>query len=84
MIYLSFGGFREEFDKRGFIHKRGILLWGDPGSGKTSIVQLLIKRLVDDGGLAVFIGHPSTAVSCLQMIRRIEPERKLIVILEGS
>ena len=73
---------KDEFDKRGFIHKRGILLWGDPGSGKTSIVQLLIKRLVDDGGLAIFISHPANAISCLQMIRRIEPDRKLIVIME--
>lgn len=73
---------KNEFDKRGFIHKRGILMWGDPGSGKTATIQLMIRNIVSEGGIALFAGHPQLTVNALQMIRRIEPERKIIVVLE--
>lgn len=78
----KFWTLKEQFSARGFIHKRGILLWGDPGSGKTATIQLMIKQIVKDGGLAIFAGHPPTTTACLQMVRRIEPNRKLIVIME--
>lgn len=78
----KFWGLKQEFDKRGFIHKRGFLLWGNPGSGKTSTIQLTIKKIVDDGGIAVFAGHHETTANCLQMMRKIEPDRPLVVIME--
>jgi hypothetical protein len=73
---------KPQFESRGFIHKRGILLWGDPGSGKTSTIQLVIKNIIESGGIALFIDHPQTSTSCLQMIRRIEPSRPIIAIME--
>lgn len=78
----KFWHLKSEFDKRGFIHKRGILMWGDPGSGKTATIQLMIQSIIEDGGLAIFAGHPNLTTSCLQMIRRVEPDRRMIVILE--
>lgn len=78
----KFWTLKEQFSARGFIHKRGILLWGDPGSGKTATIQLMIKEIIEDGGIALFAGHPGMTTACLQMIRRIEPERRLIVIME--
>lgn len=78
----KFWELKEQFAARGFIHKRGILMWGDPGSGKTATIQLMIKQIIDDGGLAIFAGHPNVTTACLQMVRRIEPDRKLIVIME--
>jgi hypothetical protein len=35
-------------------HKRGILLCGAPGCGKTSIIQLLVKQIVDEQHGLVF------------------------------
>ena len=79
----KFHGMKSEFDKRGFLHKRGVLLWGPPGSGKTSTVNLLTEMVVKDrGGIGVLIDQPQTAASCLQMIRRVEPERPIIALLE--
>lgn len=78
----KFWTLKDAFTERGFIHKRGILMWGDPGSGKTATIQLMIKSIIEDGGLAIFAGHPNVTTACLQMVRRIEPNRKLIVIME--
>lgn len=78
----KFWTFKAEFDARGFIHKRGILLWGDPGSGKTSTIQLIVKKMVDRGDVAIFAGDPDGTTTCLQTLRRIEPDRRIIVILE--
>lgn len=78
----KFWELKEQFDNHGFIHKRGILLWGDPGSGKTATIQLLLKSIIEKGNIALFAGHPHITTNCLQMIRRIEPGRAMIVIME--
>ena len=78
-----FQGMKERFKKHGFLHKRGVLMWGPPGSGKTTTLQLLIDLMVrEHGGVAVLIDHPRNAVSCLQMLRAVEPERQLVGVLE--
>lgn len=71
------------FEKHGFLYKRGILMWGPPGSGKTSTLQQLIKMLVEQhDSIAVLVDRPSAAAFCLQALRTIEPERQIIAILE--
>lgn len=81
--FKRFWKLKAEFSKHGFLHKRGFLLWGPPGSGKTSCLQLLIKELIDThGGIVLFLDHPGTAVACIQMARQIEPNRPIIAIME--
>lgn len=72
-----------EFRKRGFLCKRGFLLYGPPGSGKTSCLQILVKRIAEElDGIAFVLDHPQTAANGLQMLRHIEPKRPLIVVME--
>jgi len=78
----KFWELKPEFDKRGFIHKRGILLYGDPGSGKTCTIQLLLERVIEKGDIAIFGDNPRILAGCLQMVRRIEPDRQIVVLLE--
>jgi hypothetical protein len=73
---------RQRFLDRGILYKRGILMWGPPGSGKTATLALLVEDLIRQGGIVLLIQHPGTAVVGLQQLRKIEPERPLIVILE--
>ena len=72
-----------KFRERGFVFKRGYLLWGPPGSGKTSGLQLMIKRLIDDhDGVVLFIDAPQDAAYCLQLLRSIEANRPVICVME--
>lgn len=78
-----FQGMKADFTRLGFLHKRGVLMWGPPGSGKTTTLQLLIRLIVEEHkGVAVIVERPSDAASCLQMLRAVEPERQLVGILE--
>lgn len=73
---------RKRFAEHGILFKRGVLLWGPPGSGKTVTVTFLVRDLLDKGGIVVLCRNPKLTVMGLGELRRIEPERPLIVILE--
>jgi hypothetical protein len=52
-------------------------------SGKTSTVALLAQELVQEHrGVVLFVTHPGLTAVCLQMIRRVEPDRPLICLME--
>jgi SpoVK/Ycf46/Vps4 family AAA+-type ATPase len=72
----------QQFRDHKFLWKRGVMLWGPAGSGKTSLIQLLSKEIVDRGGLAVFCGDPHLMSNALTMLRMIETVRPLVVFLE--
>lgn len=68
-------------------HKRGILLCGAPGCGKTSIIQLLVKQIVEEMNGLVFVASTSSEFSGLShmlsnTIRQIEKDRPIITIIE--
>ena len=77
---------KDVYKKYNFVHKRGILLWGEPGCGKSGIIQLCIKKLIDrENGIVINIKEEDdfkSFVEFIPTIRKIEPERPLIVILE--
>lgn len=68
------------------MHKRGILLYGDPGCGKSGIIQLCMKYLIEEqDGLIINIKDSDSLRGYLKIIpkiRQIEPNRPLIIILE--
>lgn len=70
------------FQKIGMLYKRGILLWGPAGSGKTVTVTILMRELVTAGGVVLFCEDPGVVVGALEELRKIENVRRLIVVLE--
>lgn len=77
---------RDTYKEYNFVHKRGILLYGDPGCGKSGIIQLCVKNLIEEeNGIVINIKEDEdfkAFVEFVPTIRTIEPERPLIVILE--
>ena len=78
----EFWGLKEKFDTFGYLHKRGILLFGPPGSGKTSTVVQTVSQIVSMGGIAIYTDYPPEALGNLRTLRDIEPERPVVVIIE--
>jgi len=74
------------FKAAGLIHKRGIILTGGPGQGKTSIIHLMCKELIADGGVVFKIESPSDLTNYKIFIqsyfRRIEPNTPILLIIE--
>lgn len=73
---------RDEYVKRGVLYKRGLLLWGPAGSGKTATLALLMNDLLRMDGLVFICQHPEVLSSMLAVLRRIETDRNVIVVME--
>jgi hypothetical protein len=81
--FKKFWTLRDNFARHGFTFKRGMLLWGPPGSGKTSAIWQMTQTLVNDqSGIVLFIEAPDLSALCLSLVRRIEPARPLICVYE--
>lgn len=79
----KFWNLKDNFVKRGFVHKRGFLLWGPPGSGKTTCLNLLAERIVKErGGIVINGGRPDYLNAGLKLVRDIEVNRPVIVTIE--
>src|SRR3569833_769889 len=44
--FSEFWTLKPRFAERGLLHKRGILLWGGPGSGKTASLMLMAEDII--------------------------------------
>lgn len=79
----KFWGLEQKYADVGALYHRGLLLKGPPGSGKSTLVQQLAKMIVERGD-PVFFSNDSvgTLIACLKAFREVEPERKIVVILE--
>ena len=72
----------QHFRSFGFLWKRGVLLWGLPGGGKTTTLQIIANNIIKQGGLAIYVDNPSLGAAGLGLLRRIEPTRPIVVMLE--
>jgi energy-coupling factor transporter ATP-binding protein EcfA2 len=77
---------KHKYKEYNFIHKRGILLYGEPGCGKSAIIQLCTKQLTQTmGGIVINVTNGDQLDWYSKMIgklRQVEPERPLVVIFE--
>jgi hypothetical protein len=76
----------DKYKEYGFLHKRGILLYGAPGAGKSGIIQLCTKHLIEKmNGIVINLTNGDQIELYSKFIgslRTVEPNRPLIVILE--
>jgi len=69
------------FRKFGLPYKRGILLYGPPGSGKTSTLQLLARDVVTRGGI-VLIYRASVFLAAYRQLRLVQSDTPVVVMME--
>jgi SpoVK/Ycf46/Vps4 family AAA+-type ATPase len=78
----SFFKKRDLFESEGLIHKRGLILYGPPSSGKTSIIREEIQLAADNGAIVFMARSPYVLTDSMQVFRTMEPDRDLIVVME--
>jgi SpoVK/Ycf46/Vps4 family AAA+-type ATPase len=68
------------------VYKRNILLYSLPGNGKTSLINIICKILIEDyDGVVICIDTTddlNSYGSCMDRLRSIEPNRKVITLIE--
>lgn len=78
--FNTFWAKKEKYQNFGEPHKRGFLLWGPPGGGKTCAISLLINDFIKQGNI-VFKFNFEFCVG-FDSFRKIEPNRKIMVVIE--
>lgn len=75
--------FKDRGDKASIMYKRGICLWGPPGSGKTCTIQLVVKDVIENRkGVCVIFGHPKLFLHGMRVLRQIHPNTPIVVLME--
>ena len=75
----------DKYKTYNFIHKRGILMYGDPGCGKSGIIQLISQKLIERNGIVINVKDEEDVdrfTSFISTFRKVEPNRPLVVLLE--
>jgi len=82
----SFWRNQQKYIKYGSIYKRGILLYGIAGCGKSSVIMLLAKELISKHGGVVFapqdVDQVGYTMRVIPKIKEIEPNKRIIIVLE--
>lgn len=77
---------KDLYKSNNLVHKRGILLMGYPGTGKTSMISIISKKISKLGGVIFFIPEARALEVYVNFLkynfRKIEPDTPVITILE--
>ena len=80
---VAFWNAKPQFVKRGQVFKRGVLMWGPAGSGKTCITAQLMQDVIDRGGIVIYTKYgPEVLASALQLVRKIEQNKPIVCVVE--
>lgn len=72
----------KDFKENKIVYKRGILLWGPQGCGKSSIIQILMQDIVKRDGLLLKYNNSEEFLDGIRVLRQIQPNTKLVVLME--
>lgn len=62
--------------------KRGILLYGKPGTGKSSLLSLIMEDVIDRGGIVVKFENSWIYKKAMRKLRQIQPDIPVVTIME--
>jgi len=79
----KFWASRGIYQKYGLSYKRGILFFGPPGGGKTAQIGQICQELIRiKGGVVFLCQNPNLLSLLLVQLRKIEPDRPLVIVME--
>lgn len=80
----NFWGKEEVFKSQGLAYKRGIILWGPPGSGKSCTIQLIIHDVTQNRNGVVFKLNidPSLFLEGIRIFRQVQHNTPIVILME--
>lgn len=72
----------QKFIDNGFLHRRGYLLYGSQGTGKSSIVWQVAQDVIQRGGVVFVCDNPKFFAEGLKIFRNVEPGRPIVCVFE--
>lgn len=78
----EFWGKQKSFKEHGFLHRRGYLLYGNQGTGKSSIVWQVAIDVIKRGGIVFVCENPTFFSKGLSTFRQVELERPIVCVFE--
>ena len=81
----DFWGMEENFKENGLLHKRGFLLVGKAGCGKSSIIKSVIDSAIKNDCIIFIPDNREGAgdfIACMKKVKAVEPNKKVLVIME--
>lgn len=73
---------KDVYQKFGLLYKRGVLMHGAQGSGKTSAIYQLNEEVKKVGGISIMVDNPKVDGGLIRRLREVEPERPILAIIE--
>lgn len=73
------------YAKHGFTHRRGVLLHGPAGSGKSCLLRSFCQQQIQDGKHVLIIDHsddPTFVHNMLTLLQNKDPKATVIVVIE--
>lgn len=74
--------FREINKSIKVLYKRGMLLYGPPGCGKSSMISIVMRDIIKQGGIALSYAGTNLTTAFIRIIREIQPNMKILVVIE--
>lgn len=78
----KFWDLKPNFRSLGYLHNRGILLHGPPGTGKTCLIHQITESMINGGDVVFQSSDIYSLKAILESFRTVESERRLVVVLE--
>jgi len=78
----KFWGLKDDYKGLGFTHKRGVLLYGVPGSGKSCLLKLAMEDSIKKGNVVLIAKEGRLLTDSLGLIKDIEKDRKILCVME--
>jgi SpoVK/Ycf46/Vps4 family AAA+-type ATPase len=70
------------FRKFKLMFQRGIILFGPPGSGKSSTIQLIVADVIERKGVVFKFTHPHLFREGIRIFKQIQPDTPVVVLME--